>query len=222
MCSITPVKPQNLSDSTPKNLAEILDKYNVQIMITVAVINLFALCLLLCHCFLSRNEDICTTVGRVTPEIYSQFAAAAKESYALEHYAPLLLSLQICNFVSDAFTGITSSYCPPLKHYLKIINPRPMGNKFSDQRVYHRKIAAENCLHLSVASSALSSRKVSIYFPNSKIDPLTRRLQLVDATGGIDVLIPDLPLNWNSNDIFEVTFLFVSALPSLLGSLIGV
>jgi hypothetical protein len=22
----------------------------------------------------------------------------------------------------DAFTGITSSYCPPLKHYLKIIN----------------------------------------------------------------------------------------------------
>ncbi|WJX12451.1 hypothetical protein P8452_02954 [Trifolium repens] len=75
---------------------------------------------------------------------------------------------------------------------------------------------------LSVASSALSSRKVSIYFPNSKIDPLTRRLQLVDATGGIDVLIPDLPLNWNSNDIFEVTFLFVSALPSLLGSLIGV
>ncbi|CAJ2657030.1 unnamed protein product [Trifolium pratense] len=38
-----------------------------------------------------------------------------------------------------------------------------------------------------------------------KIDPLTRRLQLVDATGGIDVLIPDLPLTWNSNDIFEVT-----------------
>nr|XP_004511201.1 CST complex subunit CTC1 isoform X2 [Cicer arietinum] len=38
-----------------------------------------------------------------------------------------------------------------------------------------------------------------------KVDPLTRRLQLVDATGGIDVLIPDLPLTWNSNDIFEVT-----------------
>jgi len=58
----------------------------------------------------------------VTPEIYSQFAAAANESYALEHYAPLLLSLQNCNFVRDAFTGITSNYCPPLKHYLDIIN----------------------------------------------------------------------------------------------------
>ncbi|KAI5401269.1 uncharacterized protein LOC127093973 [Lathyrus oleraceus] len=66
--------------------------------------------------------DICTTVGRVTPEIYSQLAAAANESYALEHYAPVLLSLQNCNFVRDAFTGITSSYCPPLIHYLKVIN----------------------------------------------------------------------------------------------------
>ncbi|XP_004496987.1 uncharacterized protein [Cicer arietinum] len=68
------------------------------------------------------ESGICTTVGRVTPDIYLQIVAAANESYALEHYAPLLLSLQNCNFVRDAFTGITSSYCPPLKHYLKIIN----------------------------------------------------------------------------------------------------
>ncbi|KAK7317482.1 hypothetical protein RJT34_01757 [Clitoria ternatea] len=38
-----------------------------------------------------------------------------------------------------------------------------------------------------------------------KIDPLTRRLQLVDATGGIDVLIPDLPLTWNPDKIYELT-----------------
>ncbi|XP_061352936.1 CST complex subunit CTC1-like [Gastrolobium bilobum] len=36
-----------------------------------------------------------------------------------------------------------------------------------------------------------------------KIDPLNRRLQLVDATGGIDVLIPDLPFTWNPNKIYE-------------------
>ncbi|KAI5417377.1 hypothetical protein KIW84_042108 [Lathyrus oleraceus] len=29
--------------------------------------------------------------------------------------------------------------------------------------------------------------------------------RLVDAANGIDVLIPDLPLTWNSNDIFELT-----------------
>lgn len=68
------------------------------------------------------ESGICTTVGRVTPEIYLQLAAAANESYALEHYAPLLLGLQNCNFVRDAFTGITTNYCPPLKHYLNIIN----------------------------------------------------------------------------------------------------
>ncbi|XP_057737739.1 CST complex subunit CTC1 isoform X2 [Arachis stenosperma] len=38
-----------------------------------------------------------------------------------------------------------------------------------------------------------------------KINPLTTRLQLVDATGGIDVLIPDLPLTWNAEEIYEVT-----------------
>ncbi|KAK7280367.1 hypothetical protein RJT34_25431 [Clitoria ternatea] len=65
---------------------------------------------------------ICTTVGRVTPDIYSQIVAAVNESYALEHYTPPLLSLQNCNFVRDAFSRITSSYCPPLNHYLKIIN----------------------------------------------------------------------------------------------------
>ncbi|XP_061365041.1 uncharacterized protein LOC133308436 [Gastrolobium bilobum] len=73
------------------------------------------------ECELSES-GICTTVGRVTPEIYLQLVAAVNESYALEHYTPLLLSLQNCNFVRDAFTGITSSYCPPLNHYLKIIN----------------------------------------------------------------------------------------------------
>ncbi|RYR37221.1 hypothetical protein Ahy_A09g042143 [Arachis hypogaea] len=68
------------------------------------------------------ESGICTTVGRVTPAIYSQLVAAVNESYALEHYTPLLLNLQNCNFVRDAFAGITTSYCPPLTHYLKIVN----------------------------------------------------------------------------------------------------
>lgn len=58
----------------------------------------------------------------MTPEIYSQLVAAVNESYALEHYAPPLLSLQDCNFVRETFEEIASSYCPPLNHYLKIVN----------------------------------------------------------------------------------------------------
>ncbi|XP_014491983.1 CST complex subunit CTC1 isoform X1 [Vigna radiata var. radiata] len=38
-----------------------------------------------------------------------------------------------------------------------------------------------------------------------KVDPSTRRLQLVDATGGVDIVIQDLPLTWNPNEIYEVT-----------------
>ncbi|XP_028759508.1 uncharacterized protein LOC114718376 [Neltuma alba] len=64
----------------------------------------------------------CMTTGRVTPEVYSQLVAAVNESYALEHYAPPLLSLQNCDFVRNTFQEITSSFCPPLNHYLEIIN----------------------------------------------------------------------------------------------------
>lgn len=67
-------------------------------------------------------SGLCTTVGRVTPVIYAQLVAAVNESYALEHYTPPLLSLQDCNFVRDTFKNITTSYCPPLSNYIKIVN----------------------------------------------------------------------------------------------------
>ncbi|BBG94528.1 hypothetical protein Prudu_002838 [Prunus dulcis] len=67
-------------------------------------------------------SGMCTTVGRISPDIYTQLVAAVNESYALQHYTPPLLSLQDCNFVRDTFRTITSSYCPPLDHYLKIVN----------------------------------------------------------------------------------------------------
>ncbi|KAJ6431757.1 hypothetical protein OIU84_019105 [Salix udensis] len=68
------------------------------------------------------SSGLCTTVGRVIPDIYRQLVAAVNESYALEYYTPVLLSLQDCKFVRDTFQEITSSHCPPLEHYLKIVN----------------------------------------------------------------------------------------------------
>lgn len=68
------------------------------------------------------SSGLCTTVGRVIPDIYRQMVAAVNESYALEYYTPVLLSLQDCKFVRDTFLEITSSHCPPLEHYLKIVN----------------------------------------------------------------------------------------------------
>ncbi|CAN1311785.1 Ankyrin repeat domain-containing protein EMB506, chloroplastic [Linum perenne] len=68
------------------------------------------------------SSGYCTTVGRVTPDVYGQLIAAVNETYALEYYTPLLLSLQDCKFVRDTFEEITSKYCPPLEHYLQLIN----------------------------------------------------------------------------------------------------
>ncbi|GKU90219.1 hypothetical protein SLEP1_g4238 [Rubroshorea leprosula] len=64
----------------------------------------------------------CVTIGRVTPDIYNQLVAAVNESYALEHYAPPLLSFQDCNFVRETFQNIASDYCPPLEQHLKLVN----------------------------------------------------------------------------------------------------
>ncbi|KAL2546054.1 hypothetical protein Fot_15287 [Forsythia ovata] len=67
-------------------------------------------------------SGFCSSVGRLTPQMYWELVAALNISYALEHYTPLLLSLQNCDFVRDTFREITLFYCPPLKHSLRIVN----------------------------------------------------------------------------------------------------
>lgn len=65
---------------------------------------------------------VCSSVGRLTPDIYEQLVAAVNISIALQHYAPILLSLQDCNFVRDTFRHIVFDYCPPLEHRLQVVN----------------------------------------------------------------------------------------------------
>lgn len=45
---------------------------------------------------------------------------------------------------------------------------------------------------------------VSEHYHITQISPASGRLQLFDATGSIDVLIPDLPSTWKPNSIYEV------------------
>ncbi|KAK6931594.1 hypothetical protein RJ641_003387 [Dillenia turbinata] len=68
------------------------------------------------------DSGLCTSVGRVKPAMYQQLVTAVIISYALQRYAPPLLSFQNCNFVRETFKEITSEYCPPLKHYLQMID----------------------------------------------------------------------------------------------------
>ncbi|XP_074309413.1 uncharacterized protein LOC141643919 [Silene latifolia] len=72
-------------------------------------------------CMTSVDQKNCTTVGRLTPGMYSQLVLAANASYALLHYTPAMLDLQNCNFLRETFMTITSQFCPPLEHYLRIV-----------------------------------------------------------------------------------------------------
>lgn len=63
------------------------------------------------------NDNICTTVGRLTPTLYDQMSGAVNVSYGLHHYGPFLTNLVDCSFLRDVFTGIHDDYCPDLRLY---------------------------------------------------------------------------------------------------------
>ncbi|GLT57904.1 hypothetical protein SLA2020_308410 [Shorea laevis] len=65
------------------------------------------------------------------------------------------------------------------------------------------------------------SEDISITLVGSlKVSPSSGRLQLVDVTGSIDVIIPDLPSTWNPNSIFEIVDygLIVEGIPEPVNS----
>ncbi|XP_023764096.1 uncharacterized protein LOC111912586 isoform X2 [Lactuca sativa] len=68
------------------------------------------------------ESGYCRSTGRLTPEMYQELVGAVNISYALQHYAPPLLSLQDCNFVRETFRIITSDHCPPLEDRLRMVN----------------------------------------------------------------------------------------------------
>ncbi|KAL0342144.1 UNVERIFIED_CONTAM: hypothetical protein Scaly_1877000 [Sesamum calycinum] len=67
-------------------------------------------------CQVSSN-NICTTVGRLTPGMYDQMSGAVNVSYGLYHYGPFLTNLVDCTFVRETFTTIHKDHCPDLRRY---------------------------------------------------------------------------------------------------------
>lgn len=63
------------------------------------------------------STGICTTVGRISPDIYNQMTVAVNISFALYHYSPFFVGLQDCSFVRDTFASISRKDCPGLRRY---------------------------------------------------------------------------------------------------------
>ncbi|KAM0010795.1 putative transmembrane protein [Helianthus debilis subsp. tardiflorus] len=69
-------------------------------------------------CQVSAN-DMCTTVGRLTPKMYDQMSAAANVSSGLTYYGAFLAGLMDCSFVRFTFTRVHADHCPELIKYSK-------------------------------------------------------------------------------------------------------
>ncbi|XP_074574588.1 uncharacterized protein LOC141831044 [Curcuma longa] len=74
-----------------------------------------------CQTKTESGSDVCTTVGRVTPSIYNQMAAAVNVSRGLHYYVPFLTQLEDCTFVRDTFSGISQNNCPELEKNSKLV-----------------------------------------------------------------------------------------------------
>ncbi|CAH9075516.1 unnamed protein product [Cuscuta epithymum] len=64
-------------------------------------------------------DNVCTTVGRLTPDLYNQMNGAVKVSGGLYQYGPFLTDLLDCTFLRSTFNTIHDHHCPDLELFSK-------------------------------------------------------------------------------------------------------
>ncbi|XP_071712304.1 uncharacterized protein [Rutidosis leptorrhynchoides] len=67
-------------------------------------------------CQVNAN-DTCTSVGRLTPNMYNQMTSAVTVSDGLNKYNPFLTGLLDCEFLRETFVGINKDHCPDLTKF---------------------------------------------------------------------------------------------------------
>ncbi|GMI93914.1 hypothetical protein like AT2G12400 [Hibiscus trionum] len=60
---------------------------------------------------------ICSTQGRLTPDLYRQMSSAANISYVLSCYGPFLASLVDCSVIWEILNYMHQHYCPGLRKH---------------------------------------------------------------------------------------------------------
>lgn len=64
-------------------------------------------------------SGICTTPGRVTPNIYDQLTGSLNVSYGLYQYGPFLVDFVDSTYLKETFSGISKNCCPGMKKSTK-------------------------------------------------------------------------------------------------------
>ncbi|WOL18337.1 hypothetical protein Cni_G27131 [Canna indica] len=67
-----------------------------------------------CQVSLVNGSEICTTVGRLTRNMFEKMTAAVNVSNGLYQYGPFLAGLADCTFVRQTFRSISRNNCPDL------------------------------------------------------------------------------------------------------------
>ncbi|GMI78120.1 hypothetical protein like AT2G12400 [Hibiscus trionum] len=71
-------------------------------------------------CQVSSN-GICSTQGRLTPDLHKQMSSAANISYALSNFVPFVASLVDCSLIWEILNYMHQHYCPGLmKHSQRV------------------------------------------------------------------------------------------------------
>ncbi|XP_038899097.1 CST complex subunit CTC1 isoform X3 [Benincasa hispida] len=88
---------------------------------------------------------------------------------------------------------------------IRLKNEKVIMNEYN--QLYHfRLLPREGRSSHQTTRKIYRSQDIGFVLVGSlKISTYSGRLQLVDATGGIDVIIPDLPSTWNVDAIYEVS-----------------
>ncbi|KAI4329376.1 hypothetical protein L6164_021645 [Bauhinia variegata] len=67
-------------------------------------------------------SGICTSIGRMTPDHYTQIMVATKASDTLAQEGQFLVELADCSFVAETFDEIIKQHCPLLRRYGEDVN----------------------------------------------------------------------------------------------------
>ncbi|OMP01471.1 hypothetical protein COLO4_11837 [Corchorus olitorius] len=65
----------------------------------------------------ASKDGICTTAGRLTPDMYNHMTSAVNVSYGLNDMGPFLAGLVDCSMIIDTFKDISQNHCPGLKKF---------------------------------------------------------------------------------------------------------
>ncbi|PSS31397.1 CST complex subunit like [Actinidia chinensis var. chinensis] len=110
------------------------------------------------------------------------------------NYDKLKLVVPISNFIS---------HCEAT--WMKLLLEGETDSDLMNNNEKYSRLSCEGLTYSQSTRRVLHNEDIGVILLGSvKISTSSGRLQLIDATGSIDVIVPDLPSTWNIDNIYEV------------------